>query len=144
MHSEVLVFACNWGGWSCIEAATSLGLNYPATAKVVKVSCLSRLHTGLILKTFELGAAGVMLLGCEPGNCHFGIDSKCTTNEYDKARSILELLGVEKDRLVLLQLPAYSGHQFVERLMKLVEEVGGMSLAESVRPARDARLESAL
>jgi coenzyme F420-reducing hydrogenase delta subunit len=144
LYSEVLVFACNWGGWSCIEAATNLGLHFPATVKVVKVNCLSRLHTGLILKPFELGAASVMLLGCEPGHCHFGIESKCTMSEYEKARSLLEILGIEKDRLVLLQLPVYSGHQFVERLMKLTEETVGTSISAGVSPARDTNMESAL
>jgi coenzyme F420-reducing hydrogenase delta subunit len=138
LYSEVLVFACNWGGWSCIEAAANLGLHYPATVKVVKVSCLSRLHTGLILKPFEMGAAGVMLLGCEPGNCHFGIESKCTVSEYEKARGLLEILGIEKDRLVLLQLPVYSGHQFVERLADLTEKTGGTLVSEGVNPGRDA------
>jgi coenzyme F420-reducing hydrogenase delta subunit len=138
LYSEVLVFACNWGGWSCIEAAANLGLHYPATVKVVKVSCLSRLHTGLILKPFEMGAAGVMLLGCEPGNCHFGIECKCTVSEYEKARGLLEILGIEKDRLVLLQLPVYSGRQFVERLADLTEKTGGTLVSEGVNPGRDA------
>lgn len=138
MYSDVLVFACNWGGWSCIEAAAGLGLHYPSRVKVVKVSCLSRLHTGLILKPFELGAAGVMLLGCEPGNCHFGNESKCTTSEYEKARGLLEILGIEKDRLVLLQLPVYSGHQFVERLADLTEKTGEKVISKGVNLDRDA------
>lgn len=143
MYSDVLVFTCNWGGWTCVEAAAGLGLHYPATVKVVKVSCLSRLHTGLILKPFELGAAGVMLLGCEPGNCHFGIESKCTLTEYEKARGLLEILGIEKDRLVLLQLPVYSGHQFVERLIKLTEEIGGKLISKGVKPDQNTNMASA-
>ena len=144
MYSEVLVFTCNWGGWTCIETAANLGLHYPATVKVVKVSCLSRLHTGLMLKPFELGAAGVVLLGCEPGNCHFGIDSKCTINEYEKARSLLKILGIEEGRLVLLQLPAYSGRQFIERLMKFIEEVRGTSISGGIGASRDTSIQSTL
>ncbi len=144
LYSEILVFTCNWGGWTCIETAANLGLHYPAIVKVVKVSCLSRLHTGLMLKPFELGAAGVMLLGCEPGNCHFSIDSKCTMNEYEKARRLLKILGIEEGRLVLLQLPAYNGRQFVEHLMKFIEEVKGTSISGGIGTARDTSIKAVL
>ncbi|MBM4451447.1 MAG: hydrogenase iron-sulfur subunit, partial [Chloroflexi bacterium] len=102
---DVLVFACNWDGWSCLEATSYMELSYPASVKVVRVRCLSRLHAGLILKAFELGAEGVMLLGCEPGKCHFESDSGCVLAEYEKARQMLELLGMPKERLALTQLP---------------------------------------
>src|SRR4030042_6993980 len=116
-YTEVLVFACNWDAWSCIETATNLGLCYPASVEVVKLSCLSRIHTGLILKAFEFGADGVMLLGCEPGRCHFGVDSDNIIKEYEKTQSILEMLGIRKDRLAIVQLPAFSGHEFITRVM---------------------------
>jgi len=117
------VFACNWDGWSCIETATNLGLHYPASVKVVKVSCLTRVHVGLILKAFEFGADGVMLLGCEEGRCRFGADSGHTVEEYQRARSILELLGISKGRLALVQVAAFDGHQFVNQAMKLIRDI---------------------
>ncbi|MFC1965817.1 hydrogenase iron-sulfur subunit [Chloroflexota bacterium] len=123
MYPKVLVFACNWDGWSCLEAAANLGLNYPPSVKVVKVGCLSRVHAGLILKAFKFGADGVMLLGCEQGKCHFGTDCENTIKEYEKAQSILEMLGIWKGRLALVQLPAFDGHQFVSQVMKLMTEV---------------------
>ena len=146
-YTEVLVFACNWDGWSCIETATNLGLHYPASVKVVKVSCLSRIHAGLILKAFEFGADGVMLLGCEPGKCRFGIDSDCVIKEYEKTRSILEMLGMRKDRLVLVQLPAFDGHEFVMRVMNFMAEVERILASKRARivgptPAQDIKVPS--
>ena len=123
LYPEILVFACNWDGWSCVDAATNLGLYYPASVKIVRVSCLSRIHMGLILKAFDFGAEGVMLLGCELGRCHFGTSSDYIRNEYEKTQNILEMLGVWKDRLALVQLPAFSGHQFVSEIDKLMEEI---------------------
>jgi coenzyme F420-reducing hydrogenase delta subunit len=119
-HIEVLVFTCNWDGWSCIEATANLGVCFPASIKVVKVSCLSRIHAGLILKAFEFGADGVMLLGCEPGRCHFCVDDKYIINEHKKARSILKMLGMQQGRLALIQLPAFSGHEFVMQLKDFI------------------------
>lgn len=123
LYPEVLIFACNWDGWSCIDAASNLGLRYPASVKLVRVNCLSRIHAGLILKAFDFGAEGVMLLGCVPGMCHFDADSEYIVNECEKAQRILEMLGVWRDRLVLVRLPAYDGHGFVGEVNKLMEEI---------------------
>lgn len=139
MYTEVLVFVCNWDGWSCIETATNLGLHYPASVKVIKVSCLSRVHAGLILKAFEFGADGVMLLGCEQDRCRFGADGGHIFNEYEKAQTILEMLGMWKDRLVLVQLPAFDGREFVTQVMKLIAEVERISASKHARIV-DSRL----
>ena len=135
MSAEVLVFACNWDGWSCIETATELGLNYPASVKIVRVSCLSRVHAGLILKAFEFGADGVMLLGCEPGRCHFGTDSEHIVREYEKTSTILEMLGIRKERLALVPQPAFDGPGFVRQVTELMARITRMPASRGGRVA---------
>jgi F420-non-reducing hydrogenase iron-sulfur subunit len=103
--SNIVVFACNWDGLSAVETAASRRLSYPASVKVIRVSCLSRVHAGLMLKAFELGADGVMLLGCEPANCHFKVDEEVVNQQFEKARGILKLMGFNEERLVLSRLP---------------------------------------
>jgi coenzyme F420-reducing hydrogenase delta subunit len=124
---NVVVFTCNWDGLSCVEAAAQKGLSYPASVKVVRVSCLSRVHSGLILKAFELGANGVMLLGCSPGNCHFEIDAGLVEREYDKTRNILGLLGLREERLALIRLPGDDGAGFVKQV---ADFIAGIEQAE--------------
>ena len=119
MNPKIVVFSCNWDGWSCVEAAANSGLHYPASVKVIRVSCLSRIHAGLILKAFELRADGVMLVGCEPGSCNFGSDNENISCEYEKAQHFLEMLGIRKERLALVQLPAFDSRQFVAKITEL-------------------------
>ena len=129
--SNIVVFACNWDGLSCVEAAAQRGLCYPASVKVVRVSCLSRVHSGLILKAFELGADGVMLLGCKPGNCHFEIEAGLITQEYEKTRSILGLLGLREERLALARLPRGDGSGFVKQITDFIADIGSTQPAIS-------------
>jgi len=141
-YTEILVFACNWDGWSCIETAANSGLCYPTSVKVVRVSCLSRIHAGLILKAFEFGADGVMLLGCEPGRCHFSVNGEHIINEYERARSILNMLGMRQGKLSLVQLPAFSGHEFVMQVNDFTASLNRPSTPKRVRvkdsgPAQD-------
>lgn len=124
--AKVVVFACNWDGLSCVEAAALNGLCYPASVKVVRVSCLSRVHLGLILKAFELGADGVMLLGCDTGECHYDVDSRGIVQEYKKAQDVLSLIGVSPERLVLTRIPRGDGHGFVDRVNNLISQSSGI------------------
>jgi len=131
--ADVVVFTCNWDGLSCVEAAAQTGLCYPASARVVRVSCLSRINQGLILKAFELGADGVLLLGCEPGNCHFDIDAGLVAQEYEKTRRVLRLLGMGEERLVLCHMSRGDGSGFVRQVKSFITEI------EQMQPATPAR-----
>lgn len=71
-----------------------------------------------------------MLLGCEPGKCHFDTESKGIANEYEKARRLLEMLGISKGRLVLVQLSASAGQQFVLEVTRLIAEIRQMPISE--------------
>jgi len=135
LYPKIVVFSCNWDGWSCVEAAANSGLQYPASVKIIRVSCLSRIHAGLILKAFELRADGVMLIGCESGSCHFGSDNESISYEYEKAQHILEMLGIHKERLVLAQLPPFDGHQFVAQIAELSAEVMRIPATKRARMA---------
>ena len=129
MKSKIIVFSCNWNGWSCIDTAISSGFHYPPSVKLIRVSCLSRIHSGLILKAFELGAEGIMLLGCEPGSCHFGVADDCVNKEYIKTREIMYMLGIPGESLDLVQLPAFDGSQFIARITRFIDTLDQSALS---------------
>jgi F420-non-reducing hydrogenase iron-sulfur subunit len=118
----IVVFACNWDGLSCIETAANQRLTFPATVKVVRVSCLSRVHTGLMLKALELGADGVMLLGCDAKGCHFGVDEEIIDKNFETAQSLMRLLGLRYERLLLTRLPHGDGEGFVKRVKEFASQ----------------------
>ena len=125
----IVIYACNWDGLSCVEAAARVGHCYPSSVRLVRVSCLSRLNQGLILRAFELGAEGVMLLGCSPGNCQYDRESDLVSREYEKARTVLRLLGMGEDRLVLSLIPRGDGYGFVRQITAFLEQLRAMRSA---------------
>jgi F420-non-reducing hydrogenase iron-sulfur subunit len=114
--STTVVFTCNWDGLSCIETAAQKRLTFPASVKIIRVSCLSRVHSGLMLQAFEFGADGVMLLGCDTRSCHFSIDEELIDQNYKKTREIMRLLGLKPDRLELVRLPHGDATGFIKRV----------------------------
>jgi coenzyme F420-reducing hydrogenase delta subunit len=120
--ATIVVFVCNWDGLSCIETAAQRRLTFPSSVKIIRVSCLSRVHTGLMLKAFEFGADGVMMLGCDSRSCHFGIEEELITQNYEKAQGIMRLLGLKLDRLSLVRLPHGDGAGFIKRVNDFADQ----------------------
>jgi len=122
-ETRVIVFTCNWNAYSSLEAAGVEGLSYPAGVYAVKVMCLGRLHPGLILKAFEQGADGVLLLGCPPGECHYGFGNRHAEEVFAEARALARLLGIAEERLCLDWLDVGDGDAFVKKVTGFVEHM---------------------
>ncbi|MDD5701170.1 MAG: hydrogenase iron-sulfur subunit [Dehalococcoidales bacterium] len=129
-NTSIVVFACNWDGLSCIEDAAQKRLTFPSCVNIVRVSCLSRVHTGFMLKALEMGADGVMLLGCDPRSCHFGIEEKLVDQNFEKARSIMRLLGLKEERLVLVRLPHGDSASFIKRVTDFADQFDKLDIVK--------------
>jgi coenzyme F420-reducing hydrogenase delta subunit len=127
--ATIVVFSCNWDGLSCIETAAQKRMTFPSSVKIIRVSCLSRVHTGLMLKALEIGAGGVMLLGCDAHNCHFGIEEALIDQNFQKAHDLMQLLGIKKDRLVLVRLQHGDAVGFIKRVNDFAEQFSDVPAA---------------
>jgi coenzyme F420-reducing hydrogenase delta subunit len=126
----VVVFACNWDGLSCIESAAQKRLTIPSCVKIIRVSCLSRIQTGLMLKALELGADGVMLLGCDSHNCHFGIEEDLIDQNIEKAQAIMRLMGLKPERLSLVRLQHGDGTGFAKRVKEYTDRFEKLTIVK--------------
>jgi coenzyme F420-reducing hydrogenase delta subunit len=125
-----VVFVCNWDGLSCVENAAQKRLGLSPNIKIVRVSCLSRINTGLILHAFVNGADGVMLLGCESGTCHYGIDAKITDQNVERTRSIMKMLGLKQQRLEVLRLKRGEGENFVKSINEFINRFEDLEIVK--------------
>jgi len=138
---HIVGFVCNWGAYSGVEMAGVHKRQYPASVKLVKVTCLGRLHLGLVLKAFELGADGVMLLGCPPEDCYYESGMERAKELFTQARKVLHLLGIDPKRLALVEVPLGRGDVLAKRVSTFVKRISGTgssrlrSSAEAVSPA---------
>jgi len=118
---KVVVFSCNWKAYSGAEMAGMQAISYPPNARLVRLQCLGRLHLGLILKAFELGAAGVLMLGCPPGECEHR--SEGAEELFKRTRALLSLLGIDKRRLQMDSLPLGDGQLFARKVKGFVQRL---------------------
>jgi len=111
---RIVGFVCNWSAYSGVEMAGINKEEYPPNIQLVRVMCLGRLHLGLILKAFELGADGVMLL-------ESGITS--AKEVFTEARKMLNLLGVDPKRLALVEVPLGRGDILARKVSSFVKHI---------------------
>jgi len=126
IEPRIVGFVCNWGAYSGVEMAGVNRIEYPASVKLVRVMCLGQLHLGLILKAFELGADGVILLGCPPSDCHYESGMERTKELFAQARKTLNLLGIDPKRLALAEVPLGKGDILAGRLSSFAKRIGGV------------------
>lgn len=118
---KIIVFTCNWNAYSGLESAGAEHRAYSAAIHPLRVTCLGQISPGIILKAFEKGADGVLLLGCPPGECHYEFGNRRAEEVFAEAKELLALLGYRDEQLKLDWLSAGNGDSFVERVEKFVD-----------------------
>ena len=76
-----------------------------------------------MLKAFTLGADGVMIAGCHPGDCHYIEQNYKTIRRHAMLRYCLESMGIEPDRLRLVWASAAEGQILAESIDRFVADV---------------------
>ena len=113
---KVILFTCNWNAYSGLETAGVERLSYSPAIYPIKVMCLGQLSAGIILKAFEKGADGVLLLGCPSGKCHFEFGNRRAEETFEEAKGLVALLGYREEQLMLDWVSAGEGNVFVEKV----------------------------
>ena len=87
--------------------------------------CLGQISPGVILKAFEKGANGVLLLGCPAGNCHFEFGNRRVEEVFSEAKGLATVLGYRDEQLKLDWVAAGEGEDFVEKVQRFVSGLNG-------------------
>lgn len=124
MSNKIIIFACSWDGWSCIDSAAHSGMPYPLPITVLKLPCLSSINAGMILRAVEYGADGVLILGCQPHACNYGNYGNNIDLEFDRSRQIISMLGKNSNMIRLVRLEAFDGSGFIEAVRSFAAALG--------------------
>jgi coenzyme F420-reducing hydrogenase delta subunit/thioredoxin reductase/ferredoxin len=124
-RQKAVVFTCNWNGYRGLEAAGRRHASYPSWVYPLKVMCLGRLSPGILLNAFHLGADGVLLLGCEPEECHYTFGSQRAQETFDLTRRLMQLLGYSDKYLVMDRIAAGDADSWVSKIQLFMDGLNG-------------------
>jgi coenzyme F420-reducing hydrogenase delta subunit len=76
-----------------------------------------------ILKAFEKGAVGVLVMGCQEGACHHLTGNIRAKERVKKASALLKEIGIDGNRVRMVNLAPESHQQFVQEVSKLSQKL---------------------
>lgn len=124
---RVIIFTCNWNAHESLQEAGRQHLSFPAGARTLKVDCLGQVGSSVILKAFEKGADGVMLVGCSPEECHYEFGSRRAAESFEQVRKLAKLLGFRDEQLDFHQVYAGEGTRLTETVRAFVDRLSAHS-----------------
>ncbi len=122
-ETRIVIFTCNWNAHESLQDAGQRHLHFPSGVMPLKVDCLGQLGASAVLRAFEKGADGVMLVGCPPEECHYEFGSRRAMELFDQVRELAKLLGFGEERLELVQVSAGGGEALTEKVRLFVKGV---------------------
>jgi coenzyme F420-reducing hydrogenase delta subunit len=117
---------CNWSPFACYNAAGMQGISMPENFRLVRVMCIGRINQALILRSFEFGADGVILLECTDEDCRYGPGPEVGHENVHRVRKLLHLLGIRQERLVECTFGAHEAEQLVRTLWSFAADIEAM------------------
>lgn len=128
---RIIALCCMHCAYAAADLAGSSRLEYPPALKIVALPCTGRADTVQILKSFEYGADGVLVAGCLPGRCHYLVGNLYARKRVDYLAELLERIGLERERLRMINVSAGMGTKFAElanEFAGVIEQMGPTGL----------------
>ncbi|MCL2028961.1 MAG: hydrogenase iron-sulfur subunit [Deltaproteobacteria bacterium] len=132
---RIVAFFCNWCTYGAADLAGVSRLNYPPNFRVVRLPCSGRMNPKYILEAFKLGADGVWVSGCHPGDCHYIAGNYHARRKFVLLHHMIEAVGVEPGRLHFSWISSAEATKLQEVARDVVEKVRAVGPNRSFRKA---------
>ena len=121
---KIIAFVCHWCALGGVDMAGVSRLQYPANARLIRVMCSARVSMKMMKRPFELGAAGVLVAGCEFPTCHYITGNYAAEKRVKRTKRKIAKAGFDPDKLWNLWCSAADGPKFANCMRTMVKELG--------------------
>ncbi|MDI6785685.1 MAG: hydrogenase iron-sulfur subunit [bacterium] len=111
---KIVGFICSECGYASSDLAGVERFNYPESIHFIDLPCLGRISAIHILKAFEQGAAGVVLVGCMPGRCQYNSGNSPKDN-IALAKEVLKKVKLN-EKVKLYNFCGAKSHEFAKAM----------------------------
>jgi F420-non-reducing hydrogenase iron-sulfur subunit len=120
---RIVAFCCHYCAYASADLAGSMRIQYPPNVLIIRTPCTGRLETEYFMKAFENGADGVLVAGCLEGGCHFIEGNLCARRRVEYTQEMLSEIGLEKERLRMVNMSAAMARPLADTIIDMVETV---------------------
>ena len=120
---EITAFYCVYCGYMAADTAGAMHIQYPPNVKFVRMPCGGKTDVRYLLEAFEQGADGVYLLACPIGNCHHVRGNERGQARMERAKHILDEIGLGGERLDMFFMSGSQGKAFADAAQTMTERI---------------------
>jgi F420-non-reducing hydrogenase iron-sulfur subunit len=120
---RIIAFLCNWCSYAGADKAGASQLPCPPNVNIIRVMCTGRIDPEFVQKAFKMGADGVIVLACHPGDCHYKEGNLRAAQRHAMLARILEQMGISRERCRFDYVSAGEGEKFIRVTTDIVKEV---------------------
>jgi F420-non-reducing hydrogenase iron-sulfur subunit len=124
---EIYIFHCS----NCIDTEAlrrSFGEREKANIlKIISLPCSGKLELIYLLKAFESGADGAILITCKKGECRYLEGNLRAQKRTEAVRELLEETGINSGRMKLIQQEEGGVQKIIDELDSLTEMIRNLS-----------------
>jgi F420-non-reducing hydrogenase iron-sulfur subunit len=130
---RIIGFLCTWCSYAGADKAGVAQITYPPNVHTIRVLCSGRIDPQFVLKAFDNGADGVLILACHLGDCHYKEGNYKAVQRHRILLRLLKQFGIEEERCRLDFVSASEGERFVELINEMVRTVKRLGPLRSVQ-----------
>jgi heterodisulfide reductase subunit A len=120
---KIIAFVCHWCALGGVDMAGVSRLQYPSNARLIRVMCSARVSMKMMQRPFELGAAGVLVAGCEFPTCHYIEGNYAAEKRLKRAQKKLAKAGYDPEKLWNVWCSAADGPKFASTMRDMVKDL---------------------
>jgi len=119
----IVAFCCDHSAYPAADQAGRSRMTYPSEISLIRVPCSGKVDVLHILRAFEKGADGVMVLGCPEGSCHDLSGNVRVRKRVAHANDLLVEIGMGGERARMFTLAPNMTSDFVRIANEMTEEI---------------------
>lgn len=120
---RIVAYCCNWCSYAGADLAGTSRIQYPPNARIIRVNCTGRISPEFILAALEMGADGVLVSGCHPGDCHYTSGNLKLRARWALMEKAIEQAGIDPRRVRLQWASASEAQIFADGVKILIDRV---------------------
>jgi F420-non-reducing hydrogenase iron-sulfur subunit len=120
---RIVAFLCNWCSYTGADLAGISRIQWDPAVSIVRIMCSGRMDPTFVVKAFRMGADGVIISGCHPGDCHYQQGNYKTLRRVHLLKRLISNFGIEPERLRLVWVSASEGDRWAENANEMAAEI---------------------
>ena len=119
----IVSFCCNRCAYPAADSAGLTGIQYPANILIIRTVCSGMIHPNIIMDALTQGADGVLMYGCQPGNCRSREGIRKALDRKEAIELMLGDFGMEPGRFRLEHIAASESSKFAQIVKDMTDEL---------------------